>query len=90
MELITDSIPESPPWPSPYAVTDADILALLTRRPCTAGGVASGLSLHIQEAAKRLEALVKTGAVAVVQKDGEVFYFFTEVMAKLRPRTWTD
>ncbi len=74
VELISDSGPESPPAPGASAVTDADILDLLTRRPCTAGGVAVGLSLHIQEAAKRLEALTKTGAVAVRQKGGEIFY----------------
>jgi wyosine [tRNA(Phe)-imidazoG37] synthetase (radical SAM superfamily) len=79
VELISDSSPESSPSPSPFAVTDSDILDLLTRRPCTAGGVAAGLSLHIQEAAKRLEALVKTGAVAVLQKDGKIFYFFTNL-----------
>ena len=79
VELISDSSPESSPSPSPCAVTDSDILDLLTRRPCTAGGVAAGLSLHIQEAAKRLEALVKTGAVAVLQKDGKIFYFFTNL-----------
>ena len=78
VELISDSGPESPPSPSPYPVTDADILDLLTRRPCTAGGVAAGLSLHIQEAAKRLEALVRTGAVAILQKNGEIFYFIKD------------
>jgi wyosine [tRNA(Phe)-imidazoG37] synthetase (radical SAM superfamily) len=74
VELIGDSGPGSPPPPSAYAATDPDILSLLMRRPCTAGGVAAGLSLHIQEVAKRLEFLVKTGAVAVSQKDGDVFY----------------
>jgi wyosine [tRNA(Phe)-imidazoG37] synthetase (radical SAM superfamily) len=74
VELISDSYPERPPVPSPYAVTDADILDLLTRRPCTAGGVAAGLSLHIQEAAKRLESFAKAGTVVVLQKDGAIFY----------------
>jgi wyosine [tRNA(Phe)-imidazoG37] synthetase (radical SAM superfamily) len=78
VELINDSGPESPPSPSFCSVPDSDILGLLTRRPCTAGGIAAGLSLHIQEAAKRLEALVKTGAVAILQKDGKIFYFFTD------------
>jgi hypothetical protein len=74
VELIGDSGPESPPAPSPYAATDADILDLLTRRPCTAGGVAAGLSLHIQEAAKRLEALAEVGSVDILQKEDEIFY----------------
>lgn len=79
VELISDSGPESPLSPSFCRVPDSDILDLLARRPCTAGGVAAGLSLHIQEAAKRLEALVKTGAVAILQKDGEIFYFLTNL-----------
>jgi wyosine [tRNA(Phe)-imidazoG37] synthetase (radical SAM superfamily) len=74
VELISDSSPEPPPAPTPYPVTDADILDLLARRPCTTGGVAAGLSLHIQEAVKRLEVLAKNGAVDVRQKDGEIFY----------------
>jgi wyosine [tRNA(Phe)-imidazoG37] synthetase (radical SAM superfamily) len=78
VELISDAGSESPPSHSPYAVTDADILDLLARRPCTAGGVAAGLRLHIQEAAKRLESLVKAGAVAVLEKDGETFYLFVD------------
>jgi len=74
VELISDSGPAGASPPSPYSVTDPEILALLERRPCTAGGLAAGLSLHVQEVAKRLDALVKTGAVAVLQKNGEVFY----------------
>jgi wyosine [tRNA(Phe)-imidazoG37] synthetase (radical SAM superfamily) len=78
VELISDSSLEPPPAPSPYPVTDADILDLLARRPCTAGGVAAGLGLHIQEAVKRLEVLAKNGDVNVLQKDGEIFYFVTD------------
>jgi hypothetical protein len=74
VELISDSGPAIPPLPTGGTVTDPDILELLGRRPCTAGGVAAGLSLHIQEAAKRLDALVQAGAVAVLQRDGKIFY----------------
>ena len=44
VELISDSGPESPPSSSFCSVPDSDILDLLTRRPCTAGGVAAGLA----------------------------------------------
>jgi wyosine [tRNA(Phe)-imidazoG37] synthetase (radical SAM superfamily) len=74
VELISDSGPARATSMSPGAVTDPDILDLLRRRPCTAAGIATGLSLHIQEVAKQLEALVKTGAVAVLQKNNETFY----------------
>jgi wyosine [tRNA(Phe)-imidazoG37] synthetase (radical SAM superfamily) len=56
------------------AVTDADILALLQRRPCTALGLSEGLGLHIGEVAKRLEALGRQGKVAPLRKEGTVFY----------------
>jgi wyosine [tRNA(Phe)-imidazoG37] synthetase (radical SAM superfamily) len=74
VELINDSAPARATLAGPGAVADTDILDLLRRRPCTAAGIATGLSLHIQEVAKRLEALVKTGAVAVLQKNSETFY----------------
>ncbi len=54
--------------------TDADILALLSRRPCTVKGISSGLGLHAGEVVKRLEALSRNGAVMVVTRDRDVFY----------------
>jgi wyosine [tRNA(Phe)-imidazoG37] synthetase (radical SAM superfamily) len=55
-------------------VTDADLLALLRRRPCTAQGVAAGLGLHIADVTKRLYALTGKGSVASLRKDGLLFY----------------
>ena len=55
-------------------VCDTSILALLSRRPCTADGVAAGLGLHIQVAAKRLDALAKIGAVVVQRRDEKSYY----------------
>ena len=60
--------------PPPGAVTDGDILALLTRRPCTARGISEGLGVHIGEVTKRLDILADRGAVAPVRKDGAVFF----------------
>jgi wyosine [tRNA(Phe)-imidazoG37] synthetase (radical SAM superfamily) len=54
--------------------TDADILALLSRRPCTVQGVCAGLGLHVDEAAKRLQALIEDGAVVTVRNNRTIFY----------------
>jgi wyosine [tRNA(Phe)-imidazoG37] synthetase (radical SAM superfamily) len=54
--------------------TDADILALLSRRPCTVQGVSAGLGLHVGETAKRLQALVEAGSVTTVQNNKTIFY----------------
>jgi wyosine [tRNA(Phe)-imidazoG37] synthetase (radical SAM superfamily) len=56
------------------AVTDGDILALLTRRPCTARGISEGLGVHIGEVTKRLDFLADRGKIASVRKDGAVFF----------------
>jgi wyosine [tRNA(Phe)-imidazoG37] synthetase (radical SAM superfamily) len=60
--------------PPPGAVTDGDILGLLTRRPCTALGVSEGLGIHIGEVTKRLDVLTDRGAVTPVRKNGAVFF----------------
>jgi wyosine [tRNA(Phe)-imidazoG37] synthetase (radical SAM superfamily) len=56
---------------------DADILALLRRRPCTSADVASGLGLHVNEALKRLESLIAAGKVKTVVTSGRSFYTVT-------------
>jgi wyosine [tRNA(Phe)-imidazoG37] synthetase (radical SAM superfamily) len=53
---------------------EADILAVLRRRPCTSADVASGLGIHGNEALKRLEALVAAGKVNTVVTSGQSFY----------------
>lgn len=63
VKVMSDSPPPTVLSARLPAVTDEDILDLLARRPCTAQGVAAGLNLHFQEAAKRLYALTKTGDV---------------------------
>jgi len=56
------------------AVTDGDILALLTRRPCTARGISEGLGLHLGELIKRRDIITDRGAVSLVRKNGSVFF----------------
>jgi len=53
---------------------DADILALLRRRPCTSADVASGLGVHVNEALKRLEALIAAGKVGTAVTGRRSFY----------------
>jgi wyosine [tRNA(Phe)-imidazoG37] synthetase (radical SAM superfamily) len=73
-EVISDAIPQNPLPAGLAAVTDQEILDLLARRPCTPQGVAAGLNLHLQEAIKRLHALMKAGKIAVLRKDDDLFY----------------
>jgi len=53
---------------------DADILALLKRRPCTLEGIASGLVLHPNDVLKRVLLLRQRHAVKAVRKDNALFY----------------
>lgn len=53
---------------------DADVLALLGRRPCTCRDVASGLGVPGAAAVKRLEALVSSGKAKTVFEGGKAYY----------------
>jgi wyosine [tRNA(Phe)-imidazoG37] synthetase (radical SAM superfamily) len=53
---------------------NVDILALLGRRPCTSVDVASGLGIHVTEALKHLDALIKAGKVTTVVAGRRTFY----------------
>ncbi len=44
--------------PDLSATTDADIISLLARRPCTIEDIANGLGIHVNEVIKRMEKLV--------------------------------
>jgi wyosine [tRNA(Phe)-imidazoG37] synthetase (radical SAM superfamily) len=54
--------------------SDADILALLNRRPCTVEGIALGLGLHPNDVLKRVLFLRQRRAVKAVRKDNALFY----------------
>jgi wyosine [tRNA(Phe)-imidazoG37] synthetase (radical SAM superfamily) len=53
---------------------DGDLLALLSRRPCTVHGLCSGLGLNPSEVSKRLDALVKQGQVVMVRRNSHLFF----------------
>jgi wyosine [tRNA(Phe)-imidazoG37] synthetase (radical SAM superfamily) len=52
----------------------AEILALVSRRPCTVEGIASGLGLHPNEVVKRVERLCGEGLVRTDRRENGVFY----------------
>jgi wyosine [tRNA(Phe)-imidazoG37] synthetase (radical SAM superfamily) len=60
--------------PPAGVTTEAEILAMLARRPCTAGDVARGLGIHIYEALKYLEAMVSDDRLELVVNDQGTFY----------------
>jgi wyosine [tRNA(Phe)-imidazoG37] synthetase (radical SAM superfamily) len=53
---------------------DEDILALLSRRPCTSADVASGLGIHLTEALKHLDRLIAAGKLSIVVVGRRNFY----------------
>ena len=53
---------------------DVDILALLSRQPCTVCGVCSGFGLNPGETTKRLHALCRQGSLKTVRRDNAAFY----------------
>jgi wyosine [tRNA(Phe)-imidazoG37] synthetase (radical SAM superfamily) len=73
-EVVGSDIPEESGERELAHARDADILALVRRRPCTAADVAVGLGVHVTEALKHLEVLVSTGVVAPRVVEGRVFY----------------
>jgi wyosine [tRNA(Phe)-imidazoG37] synthetase (radical SAM superfamily) len=53
---------------------EADVLGLLSRRPCTVADIASGLGIHHGEALKAATALVNRGAAELHAHEGRSFY----------------
>ena len=80
-ELISENGPGELSAPSVQGATDADILALLNRRPCTAEDIAAGLGLHINQVIKRVPALLAAGIVAQTRQNGRSFYFAKRIQS---------
>jgi len=57
-----------------HTVARADVLALISRRPCTVADIAAGLGIHHGEALKSAAALVNEGAVRLHVHKGRSFY----------------
>ncbi len=83
-DVISENRPsKSKPVRAP-TVTDANILALLRRRPCTLADVASGLGIHKMEALKHLDALTKAGKTTTALAGGRTFYAAVGLMEVTR------
>ena len=73
-EVICEEARNDPQGQPSGAASDADILSVLNRRPCTALDIAEGLSMNVMEAAKRLITLCEHGAAVSVRRHDRVFY----------------
>ncbi len=62
----------------------ADILALLSRRPCTVADIAAGLGIHHGEALKAVTALVARGALELHTHEDRSFYVVATATAENR------
>jgi wyosine [tRNA(Phe)-imidazoG37] synthetase (radical SAM superfamily) len=56
---------------------EADVLELVSRRPCTVADIAAGLGIHHGEALKAATALVNQGAAELHTHEGRSFYLAT-------------
>jgi wyosine [tRNA(Phe)-imidazoG37] synthetase (radical SAM superfamily) len=78
VDVLDDSgLDESRP-PLASSFSDNDVLALLARRPCTVQGVAVGLGVPANEAAKMLTALCDRGVIRARRNRRNVFYSIRE------------
>jgi len=73
------------PADSAHRIEDADILSLLSRRPCTPEDIALGLSIHLLEALKHLDGLIATGKVDIVLSDGRGYYTLSTPEPGVKP-----
>jgi wyosine [tRNA(Phe)-imidazoG37] synthetase (radical SAM superfamily) len=74
VDIISESPRDEARASDSYGAREADILALLSRRPCTSEDVAGGLGIHVTEALKHLEALVAAHHVNTVTQGMRSFY----------------
>ena len=57
-----------------YQTREVDILALISRRPCTLNDIAVGIGLHPSEVAKTMKPLCDYGKVIGQQVGGSVYF----------------
>ena len=74
VEIITEQESDSAQLAGFGEAKVEEVLALLRRRPSTPEDVAKGLGIHVAEALKLLESLVKVRRVATVIAVGKTFY----------------
>lgn len=74
VEILESDLSDNSYVATPFEATDKDILALLTRRPCTLEGVSAGLGLHPHEAAKKLKSLIDKRMIRAMRAEKRLFY----------------
>ena len=74
VEIISEEAPLDLSSQPNSATPDDELLALLSRRPCTVNGLCSGLGLNPSEVSKRLDVLVKQGLVRMVRRNNRLFF----------------
>ena len=79
-EVIADTLPAD----GDRVAGHADILALLSRRPCTVADIAAGLGIHHGVALKAATALVTKGAAELHIHGGQSFYVAAPATAENR------
>jgi wyosine [tRNA(Phe)-imidazoG37] synthetase (radical SAM superfamily) len=84
-EVVAD-YPAEAEFPASTLATEADILNLLRRRPCSLQDVAAGLNTHPTELAKHLETLVKKKIITAKAKGGSIFYTLSGLENHRPPR----
>lgn len=67
--------------PHVSGVSDESILDLLSRRPCTARGIADGLGMHMNEVVKHVEKLLEADKIYRKHQYDRVFYTITRKYA---------
>jgi len=77
VDIISESVRAGAHVSACDEIRDVDILALLSRRPCTSADVANGLGIHVTEALKHLDRLITAGKAGTVVTGGCNFYTVT-------------
>lgn len=73
-EVIAETRQSQPIYSSKRGNIEDQIVALLSRRPCTVEGIATGLGLRPNEVLKHLDVLCANGSIRSERKDESVFY----------------
>ena len=74
VEIIGEIPAQQAPSTTIHTPGDSEIMAMLSRRPCTAEDIAAGLRLHLNEALKKLQQLVASGRVHTLLANKKIFY----------------
>ena len=77
-EVIADTAPAG----GDRVAARVDILALLSRRPCTVADISAGLGIHHSEALKAVTALVAEGALELHTHEDRSFYVVATATAE--------